>query len=87
MIQEIKAALQSLYDLHQDFDKFAAKAPLKPNAETDAKIDEYDEKFDAAEKRVYDLAQTFDDEDEAFSILSLMQAWYRIPRYLQRHAA
>lgn len=86
MNNAVKSALSDLYSLHQEYDKFAAEAPLGYNAETEAKIDEYDDKFDAAEERVYNLAQTLD-ENEAFSVMNLLTSWYRIPRYLERHAA
>ena len=87
MNNAVKSALSDLYLFHEEYDKFAAEAPLGYNVETEAKIDEYDAKFDAAEERVYNLAQTIKDEDEAFSVLSLMHQWYRIPRYLEKHAA
>lgn len=87
MTNAIKDALEALYSLHKEYDDFAAAAPLHYDKATDEKIDEYDAKFDAAEEHVYNLAQMIDDEDEAFSVLSLLTSWYRIPRYLERHAA
>lgn len=87
MTNAIKDALESLYSLHKEYDDFAAAAPLHYDRATDEEIDEYDVKFDAAEERVYNLAQTLDDENETFSVMSLLTLWYRIPRYLERHAA
>lgn len=87
MTNAIKDALESLYSLHKEYDDFAAAAPLHYDRATDEKIDEYDAKFDAAEEQVFNLAKTIDDEYEALSVLSLLTSWYRIPRYLERHAA
>lgn len=87
MNNAVKSALSDLYSLHKEYDDFASRAPLYYDEATEREIDKYDDKFDAAEERVYNLAQTIDDEDEAFAVLSLMRNWNRIPRFLERHAA
>lgn len=87
MTHAIQSALKSLYSLHKEYDDFASRAPLYYDEETEREIDKYDDKFDAAEVQVFDLVKTLDDEYEALSVLSLMRDWYRIPRYLERHAA
>lgn len=87
MNNAVKSALSDLYSLHKEYDDFASRAPLYYDEATEREIDKYDDKFDAAEEQVFNLAQTIDDEYEAFSVLSLMHNWSRIPRYLERHAA
>ena len=87
MNNAVKSALSDLYSLHKEYDDFASRAPLHYDAETEAAIDAYDDKFDAAEEQVYNLAQTIGNENESFAVLSLMHDWYRIPRFLERHAA
>ena len=87
MNNAVKSALSDLYSLHKEYDDFTSRAPLYYDEATEREIDKYDDKFDAAEEKVYNLAQTIDDEYEALSVLSLMHDWYRIPRYLERHAA
>ena len=87
MNNAISEALKSLYSLHREYDDFASKAPLHYDAKTEAEIDKFDTAFDELEEQVFALAQMIKDEDEAYVVLSLMHQWYRIPRYLERHAA
>lgn len=87
MNNAVKSALSDLYSLHKEYDDFASRAPLYYDEATEREIDKYDDKFDAAEERVYNLAQTIGNENEVFAVLSLMHNWSRIPRYLERHAA
>ena len=87
MTHAVQSALKSLYSLHKEYDDFASRAPLYYDEATEREIDKYDDKFDAAEEQVYNLAQTIGNENEAFAVLSLMHDWYRIPRFLERHAA
>lgn len=87
MNNAVKSALSNLYSLHKEYDDFASRAPLYYDEATEREIDKYDDKFDAAEEQVFNLAQTIDDEYEAFAVLSLMHDWYRIQRFLERHAA
>ena len=87
MTHAIQSALKSLYSLHKEYDDFASRAPLYYDEATEREIDKYDDKFDAAEEQVYNLAQTIGNENEAFAVLSLMHNWSRIPRFLERHAA
>lgn len=87
MNNAVKSALKSLYSLHKEYGDFASRAPLYYDEATEREIDKYDDKFDAAEERVYNLAQTIGNENEVFAVLSLMHNWSRIPRFLERHAA
>lgn len=87
MTHAIQSALKSLYSLHKEYDDFASRAPLYYDEATEREIDKYDDKFDAAEEQVFNLAKTIDDEYEAFYVLSLMHNWSRIPRFLERHAS
>ncbi|MGJ1079091.1 hypothetical protein ACR77U_13705 [Enterococcus faecium] len=87
MTNAIRSALENLYLINKQYEDFASKAPLGYSKEAEDKVDAFEERIDAAEEHVYNLVQMLKDEDEAFSIMSLMHQWYRIPRYLERHAA
>ena len=87
MTNAIRSALENLYLINKAYEDFASKAPLHYDKAAEAKIDEFEERIDAAEEHVYNLVQMLKNEDEAFSIMSLMHQWHRIPRYLERHAA
>lgn len=87
MTHAIQSALKSLYSLHKEYDDFASRAPLYYDEETEREIDKFDTAFDELEEQVFALAQMIKDENEAYVVLSLMHQWYRIPRYLERHAA
>ena len=87
MTNAIRSALENLYLINKAYEDFASKAPLHYDKAIEDKIDAFEERIDAAEEHVYNLVQILKNEDEAFSIMSLMHQWYRIPRYLMRHAA
>lgn len=87
MTKKIRSALEALYAANDAYQDYASRAPLGFHEEVEAELDQLEDKIEHAEDRVADAIRSIEDEDEAYSVQSLMHQWYRIPRYLMRHAA